>query len=255
MHVFQYSSRPIFNSDEHVSQSQVDWCERTDQAALSNGTVRGADWTTMKLNDRGKARHPIKLSIHLFGRPRYAAVLQAKAAAPAATGLDDPRAVRATGQDDPRVVRLLEVEGEPAQTTVQRRHWLDSWWQIEDSALWCLIGHVGQLVGSASAGETAARQAAGAARRERLAAEARLYAEQAHLQGGLDPDVEVMVDSVHCLVESFLSSLKHTFLPSQTTSLTTCMRGRSIQALERALEAAQQAELSAARAAVALAPW
>ena len=153
----------------------------------------------MKLNDRGKARHPIKLSIHLFGRPRYAAVLQAKVAAPAATGLDGPRDVQATAQDDPRVVRLLEVEGEPAQTTVQRRHWLDSWWQVEDSALWCLIGHVGQLVASASAGETAARQAAGAARHKRLAAEARLFAEQAHLQAGLDLDVEVTVYSVHSL--------------------------------------------------------
>ena len=83
-------------------------------------------------------------------------------------------------------MRLLEVEGAPAQTSVRLRHWLDSWWQIEDSSLWCLIGHVGQLVTSASAGETAARQAAGAARRERLAAETRLYAEQTRLQAGLD---------------------------------------------------------------------
>jgi hypothetical protein len=177
VHVLQYSSRPIFNSDEHVPQTQEDWCRRTDQAARSNGLARGTDWTTVQLNSRGKERHPIRLSLHLFGRSRYAAVLQAKAAPSAATG-----------QDDPRVVRLLEVDGAPAQTSVQLRHWLDSWWQIEDSALWCLIGHVGQLVTSASAGETAARQAAGAARRERLAAEARLYTEQTRLQAGLDPD-------------------------------------------------------------------
>lgn len=189
MHVFQYSSRPIFNSGEHVPQTQEDWCRITGQAARSNGLARGTDWTMVHLNSRGKERHPIRLSLHLFGRPRYAAVLQAKAATSAGTE-----------QDDPRVVRLLEVEGAPAQTSVQLRHWMDSWWQVEDGALWCLIGHVWQLVTSASAGETAARQTAGAARRDRLAAEARLHAEQARLSG-LDPDAaeqEQVTQRIYC---------------------------------------------------------
>ena len=186
VHVYQYSSRPIFNSDEHVPKTQEDWCRKTDQAALSNGLARGVDWTEVHLNSRGKERHPIRLSIHLFGRSRYAAVLQAKV-----------KASEPSGQDDPRVVRLLEVERSSAQTTVRRCHWMDSWWQIEDGALWCLIGHVWQLITCASAGETAARQEAGAARSQRLAAEARLYAEQTRLQAGLDPDAAEQEQVTH----------------------------------------------------------
>ena len=182
VHVYQYSSRPIFNSDEHVPQTQKDWC----QAALSNGKARGVDWAKVSLNPRGQERHPIRLSIHLFGRSRYAAVLQAKAKASAATG-----------QDDPRVVRLLEVERSSAQTTVRLCDWMDSWWQIEDGALWCLIGHVWQLITCASAGETEARQEAGAARSKRLAAEERLYAEQTRLQASLDPDAAVQEQVTH----------------------------------------------------------
>jgi hypothetical protein len=82
----------------------------------------------------------------------------------------------------------LELCVGQAQTSVQLRHWMDSWWQIEDSALWCLLGHVWQLANPGSAGEAEARQAAGVARRNRLAAEARLHAEQMRLQAGLDPD-------------------------------------------------------------------
>ena len=236
MHVFQYSSRPIFNSDQHVPATQELWCKKSDEAARSQGAGRGADWTSVALNNRGKERQPIRLSIHLFGRSRYAAVLRA---ATYTSSSAEP-----ITQTDPRVVRLLEVEGAPvsfhavllpssfpatrpsrtpfpgqqhavertlrscispwlapipldsslelcvgqAQTSVQLRHWMDSWWQIEDSALWCLLGHVWQLANPGSAGEAEARQAAGVARRNRLAAEARLHAEQMRLQAGLDPD-------------------------------------------------------------------
>lgn len=105
MHVFQYSSRPIFNSDQHVPATQELWCKKSDEAARSQGAGRGADWTSVALNNRGKERQPIRLSIHLFGRSRYAAVLRA---ATYTSSSAEP-----ITQTDPRVVRLLEVEGAP----------------------------------------------------------------------------------------------------------------------------------------------
>jgi hypothetical protein len=105
VHVFQYSSRPVFNSDEHVPQTQNEWCAKADEASRVKGLGRGSDWSTVQLNGRGKAREPIRLSIHVFGRPRYAAVLRAS------VGQGDDSV-------DPRVVRLFEVSS-PAQTSVK----------------------------------------------------------------------------------------------------------------------------------------
>ena len=211
VHVFSYSSRAIFNSNQHVPQTHSDWCARSNDASKAKALSRGPDWTTVNLNNRGKSREPIRLSIHLFGRPRYAAVLQATVG----QGQGDDAA-----DIDPRVVRLFEVPSSPAQTSVRLRHWLDSWWEIEDAALWCMLGHVWQLAKPTGAGEAEARQAASGTSRNRQGAEVRQLAEQARLSAGLDPDAAAVE-----------------------------------QRLERDVEIARQQEVAAARAVVALAPW
>ena len=205
--VFAYSSRCIFDSDDHAPHTQQLWCTQAADAARTTAQARGADWSTVQLNARGKEREPIRLSIHLFGRPRYAAVLRA---APVATD------AAAEALVDRRVVRLLAC-GDPARTSVRLHHWLDSWRQIEDGALWCLLGHVWQLAKPSGVGEAEARQAAAAATRRRKVAEEKLWEEQVQYAAGTCDDAEW-------------------------------------QRLEAGLAQAVSAEIAAAQAAVALAP-
>ena len=61
----------------------------------------------------------------------------------------------------------------PAAAATRLYRWKQQWWQGEDAALWCLLGHVAQLVRPSTDSERAVRSAAVAARHVRMEVEAR----------------------------------------------------------------------------------
>ena len=166
--VYSYSTHCIFDSDEHVPHAQTQWQSRAADAARE-GFARDSGWSAVELNSRGKAREPIRLALHLFPR-RFQAIMRAR------LPTEFARLPGGEQLTDHRVVRLLAVEGRPAASAARFRRWQEQWWQSEDSCLWCLLGHVWQLVRPPSAGEQQVRAKAVEATQRREAAAQRLQA-------------------------------------------------------------------------------